>query len=239
MNIRKLRLWVFSVIGYATILVILVAIVFIVVSGRNGKEPFVGGYCILWVKTGSMHPTIPEKSYILIKQTSPADVETGDVIVFISDDPSIEGQRNVPRVVQIIEDESGKRSFITRGDNVQTNQKNDEYPASGEKLIGKHVRVLSVLSIMGRLLSDTIGFLIIIVIILVILMTIYIPEISNFVKQADAMKDEKKRIMEEYVRLEVEKLKANGGILEIEPGKSIDVNREYKQPDDMHANQTE
>ena len=213
---KRIRLWVFSVVGGAVILVILAAATFVVISGKNGKEPFIGGHCVMWVETGSMNPTIPERSYILVKKADPGEVKRGDVIVFISDDPSIKGQRNVHRVVGITEDENGNRLFTTKGDNVLTNPKNDDYPAAGKKLIGKHIKTLRFLSIMGRLLSNAVGFYIIIVVIIAVLMLIYSPEMAKVIKRADEIGNEKKKMIDELVRAAVERLKASGGIPESE-----------------------
>lgn len=226
MKKRKIRLWVFSVIGGAVILVILAAATYVVISGKNGKEPFIGGRCVMWVETGSMNPTIPERSYILVKKAEPDEVKRGDVIVFISDDPSIKGQRNVHRVVEIIEDEDKNRSFITKGDNVSTNPRNDDYPVPGKKLIGKHVRTLRFLSVMGRLLSSAVGFYIIIVVIIAVLMLIYSPEMAKVIKRADEIRNEKKKMIDELVRIEVERLKACGGIPESETAKENTAEQE-------------
>lgn len=205
---RKIRLIVFSVIGYSIIFILLASAVFVLVSHSNGNTPFIGGYGLLWVKTGSMQPTIPERSYILIERAGPEEVENGDVIAFVSDDPAIEGQTNVHRVVGKTVNEQGIIEFTTRGDNVRTNIKEDDYPASGEKLIGKYVKTLAFLSIMGRTLSNTVGVFVLIIVIMSILMIIYLPDMSRIVKQAEEIRKNKKKEIDELVRLEVERLKA-------------------------------
>lgn len=205
---RKIRLIVFSVIGYSIILILLVSAVFVLVSHSNGNVPFIGGYGLLWVKTGSMEPVIPERSYILIERSEPEDVGLNDVIAFVSDDPAIEGQTNVHRVVGKTVNEQGIIEFTTRGDNSLTNFDDDDYPASGEKLVGKYIKTLSFLSVMGRTLSNTVGIFVLIVVILSILMIIYLPDMSRIVKQAEEIKKNKKKEIDELVRLEVERLKA-------------------------------
>lgn len=205
---RKIRLIVFSVIGYSIILILLASAVFVLVSHSDGNVPFIGGYGLLWVKTGSMEPVIPERSYILIERSEPEDVGLNDVIAFVSDDPAIEGQTNVHRVVGKTVNEQGIIEFTTRGDNAFTNYNDDDYPASGEKLVGKYIKTLSFLSIMGRTLSNTVGIFVLIVVILSILMIIYLPDMSRIVKQAEEIKKNKKKEMDELVRLEVERLKA-------------------------------
>ncbi len=209
-RIGKIRLIVFSVVGYSLIFVLLASAIFVFISNSMGKDPFIGNYSVMWVKTGSMEPLIPEHSYILVKKAEAESVELNDVIVFVSDDPEIEGQKNVHRVVGISESESGGLQFVTRGDNPETNRKNDDYPASGEKLVGKYVKTLSFLSVMGRVLSNTVGIFLLVVMIISILLVVYLPEISKIVKKAEEIKNEKDRTIEELVRLEVERLRQNG-----------------------------
>lgn len=211
MKARKIRLWVFSIIGYAVIFVLLVSAVFVMISSNSDGGAFVFGYSVMWVKTDSMNPTIPERSYILVEKAEAEEVGVGDVIVFVSDDPSIEGQRNVHRVKSVLKDEDGSVKFVTRGDNPVTNVKDDDYPASGDKLLGKYSKTLKFLSVIGRLLSNTVGIFVIIVLIISVLLVIYLPEITRIIKKAEEIKAERNETMDELVRLEVERLKANGG----------------------------
>ena len=200
----NIRLLVFSVTGYALILFLVVSAAFVLVSNAKGESPFIGGYSLMWVKTGSMAPLIPEKSYILVQK---AEVELRDVIAFVSDDPDISGQNNVHRVVGIDKDGEGNLLFTTRGDNADTNRTDDKYPARGENVLGKYVMTLPFMSLMGRILSTTVGLFAVIVFIIAVLLVIYMPEIAKVIKQADSIKTEKKAMMDELVRLEVERLK--------------------------------
>ena len=203
----NIRLLVFSVTGYALILFLVVSAAFIMISNARGESPFIGSYSLMWVKTGSMAPLIPEKSYILVEKAEAGEVELRDVIAFVSDDPDISGQNNVHRVVGIDKDGEGNLLFTTRGDNAETNRTDDKYPARGEKVIGKYVMTLPFMSLMGRMLSTTVGLFAVIVFIIVILLVIYMPEIAKVIKQADSIKNEKQATMDELVRLEVERLK--------------------------------
>lgn len=203
----NIRLLVFSVIGYALILFLIVSAAFVMISGSSGSSPFVGGYSLMWVKTGSMAPLIPEKSYILVEKARPDEVAPGDVIAFVSDDPDIFGQRNVHRVVAIDKDSNGGFLFTTRGDNAETNTVADSVPARGEALIGKYVMTMPLMSVMGRVLSKTVGLFVVVVLIIVVLLVIYLPEIAKVVKKANGIKTEKQAAIDELVRQEVERLK--------------------------------
>lgn len=213
-KLKKIGFLVFGVICCALALALLSAAIFVGIFGRSGKELFIGGYGVVWVKTDSMNPTIPQKSYILIKKAAAEDVKEGDVIVFVSDDPSIEGQKNVHRVVRVFKDEAGRLFFNTRGDNPETNPKDDDYPASGEKLIGRHVTTLGFLSMMGRLLSEPNGLAVVLVAVFLIVGAMFLPQISILEKKTEEVRRAKKERLDELVRLEVERLKASGGLPE-------------------------
>ena len=203
----NVRLLVLSVIGYILIGFLIASAAYIMISDAKGESPYIGSYSLVWVKTGSMAPLIPEKSYILVEKAGADDIAVSDVIVFVSDDPAIAGQRNVHRVVDIADDGAGNKLFTTRGDNSETNFVSDAYPARGEALLGRYVMTLPYMSVMGRVLSTTVGLFVVIVLIIAVLMVIYLPEIAKVIKQANSMKTEKQATMEELVRQEVERLK--------------------------------
>lgn len=203
----NIRLLVFSVVGYILIAFLIASAAFIMISNAKGESPFLGSYSLIWVKTGSMSPLIPEKSYILVEKAQADEIEVSDVIVFISDAPDIRGQKNVHRVVEISRSESGGLLFTTRGDNAETNFADDNTPARGENLVGRYVMTLPLMSVMGRVLSTTVGLFVVIVLIIAVLLVIYMPEIAKVVKQAHNIKSEKQATMEELVRREVERLK--------------------------------
>ena len=89
-------------------------------------------------------------------------------------------------------------------------------PASADKLIGRYVKSLPVMSVAGRLLSTPIGlfgagFLFILVMVLV-----YLPDIRRIFSLANAASTTKEDLVQQKIREEVERLKAAGGIPEPE-----------------------
>ena len=104
-------------------------------AGKN-KVPNVFGYSFLRVATGSMEPTIPTGSLIIVHKANASDIRVGDVICFYSADPQIEGMPNTHRVADV-RNEDGKLSFITQGDASDTP---DQYPVSADRLVGVYVR---------------------------------------------------------------------------------------------------
>lgn len=65
------------------------------------------------VPTGSMEPTIPKGSAILVERQAVADIQVGDVIVFAAPET---GTMTVHRVIEVGETD-GARTFTTKGDN--------------------------------------------------------------------------------------------------------------------------
>ncbi len=96
------------------------------------KVPSVFGYSFMQVATGSMEPTIPTGSVIIVQQTEAAQIKVGDVITFYSPDPTIKDLPNTHRVTAISAD-SGAPVFTTRGD---AGFEDDPYPVPADRLIG-------------------------------------------------------------------------------------------------------
>lgn len=135
-----------KIINYTlTVFLILVlafaAYVFVVVF-RSGPThvPSVFGYSFLRVATGSMEPTIPTGSLIIVRKTAPEAVRTGDVICFYSEDPSIEGIPNTHRVVAV-EGSGDNLVFTTQGDAIDMA---DPYPVHADHLVGVFLKALQI-----------------------------------------------------------------------------------------------
>lgn len=189
-------------ITYGITALLVVLIVFLLVTKIKGEPAFIGGYTAMWVQTESMEEEIPKHSYILVRASDGTDVKVDDVIVFYSDDPALLGNLNTHRVVEIGED--GK-TFITKGDH---NYVKDEYPASAEKVVGKYVRVLPVLSFIGRALTTKTGIIVVALITLAVLALVFVPDFLKMAKLEKKEKEKaKKEAMDALVRAEVERLK--------------------------------
>ena len=135
-TILKILKKIAGVLWWTVTLVVLVAIVSIVAKKMKGEIPYFFGYSVMNVVSGSMEDTIPEGSYILIKQTDPSEIQKGDIICFFSDDPAIKGFPNTHTVIEEpIHTEQGIE-FVTKGD---ANPVKDSENAKGDKLIGRYV----------------------------------------------------------------------------------------------------
>lgn len=192
-----------KVLTYASY--IFVAILIVLVStvlffNLSGKTFFVFGRAVMWVKTDSMEPAIPARSYITVKQATGEDVKVGDVIIFHSSDPTLQGQLNTHRVVEI---KSGGAEFVTKGDN---NPGVDKDTAKARNVIGIYSSNLPVLSVFGRFLSTPIGITVMFLLILAITLAIFLPDILAYQK-----KKTKQQRIESLIKEEIENLKAQNG----------------------------
>ena len=198
----KLRT-VANAIAYVIVFALIAALIFVLFANISGKTVFVAGKTTMWVKTDSMEPAVPERSYVLIKKTSADEVSVGDIIVFTSDDPTLDGANNMHRVVEI---KNGGSEFVTKGDN---NSVEDAYTAKADKIVGVYVKNLPVLSEFGRFFTTKAGLIVTVIVILGIMAAVYLPDMikSRRESAAKAAKEKQEQI-DRLVREEVEKLKA-------------------------------
>ena len=192
---RKALNWAFA----AVMIVLVAALAFLIVSNMQGRITFIAGKTVVWVRTESMEPVIPARSYILVEKADPAKLAVGDVILFYSDDPSLNGALNTHRIIEI--DEAGE--FVTRGDH---NVKEDDYTAKPDKVVGVYRKNLPVLTQVGRFLSTRGGIAVMALVILAVTAAVYVPDLARAAKKKKS--EEKKDEIDERVRAEVERLKA-------------------------------
>lgn len=162
---------------------LIIASVFVllkVITTKQGEAPSIFGYSLFRVVTGSMEPQIPVDSLILVKREEASTLQVGDVISFYSRDPSLLGEVNTHRIVEIHENE-GSLSFTTKGD---ANNIVDRYDTREEDLLGKVVFSSASIGKFVRLLSNPLVFFPFIILPLAILI---IKNIIDSVKTAKAL----------------------------------------------------
>lgn len=134
--IKKFFNVLLSLILIAAFLLAGYSIFTVIKASSKGEVPQVFGYSFMKVATGSMEPTIPTNSLIIVKKAEPSDVKVGDIICFYSSDPKIEGLPNTHRVIEV-ENENGKYVFTTQGD---ASEIPDEYKVDGDRIVGRFVK---------------------------------------------------------------------------------------------------
>ena len=166
-----------------------VLMVFFVYCNLTNTAPSIGGYSIFRVLTGSMEPTYPENSYIIIKKTDASKLKEGDVISFYSKDEAIYGQINTHRI-QSIEENDGKRIFTTKGD---ANPVEDDSKVEESDVLGKVVAHISLLDSIGKAIRNPWVYLIIVIIPLA---TRFIIELKNVAVAVVEMQKDKENEQE-------------------------------------------
>lgn len=115
---------------------LLITICLLTIQAGSGKVPYIFGFRILKVVTDSMRPAIQSGTCIIIEKTEREALQIGDIITFVSNDPSIRGFYNTHRIVGIIKDaQSGEPLYITKGDAAVSE---DETPVSYEAVAGRY-----------------------------------------------------------------------------------------------------
>ncbi len=161
------------------IIVLAIGVLFAVVTTPKGQPPQIFGFSGFRVLTGSMEPTIPTDSFVLVHRVDASKIRVDDVISFFSKDEALRGAVNTHRVVGI-SGTDGQIVFETKGD---ANQSADKVPVHASDLIGKVVLVSFGLGKLIRLISNPLVFAAVIAIPLLIVMFANIRGMAKDVKK--------------------------------------------------------
>lgn len=187
---------IYGIINTVSIVIIMAAVLVLcmVVMTKPGKAPEIYRYSVLRVMTGSMEPTYPVDTLIVVKKTDPAEIREGDVISFYSSDPALDGAVNTHRVVNV-KQEDNQWIYTTKGDG---NNVADPYEVKSGDLIGKVIYDSLSLGKLSRLTANPLVFIPLILLPLaVILVTNLVHTISLAGKIA---KEEEERAVKEAIQ---------------------------------------
>lgn len=123
-------------------------------SRLTGREPSILGHRIYIVDSGSMVPTLPIDSMIIVKETLPGEIEKNDIVTYYSGNTD---SRVTHRVVEVKE---GGQGFVTRGD---ANNTEDSSILQGDRIIGKLVYSIPYIGKIFRELSGKIGIALVVI----------------------------------------------------------------------------
>ncbi|MGB3885378.1 signal peptidase I [Gordonia sp. (in: high G+C Gram-positive bacteria)] len=136
--------WIKTIASY-TLLAVAVALlaVLVVIPRLTGSTAYT-------VLTGSMQPTYPPGTLIVVKPTPGENLAAGDVITFQpkSGDPSVVTHR----IVSIVYDAKGVQKFITKGD---ANNVTDETQLVAEQIRGRLIYSVPYLGRLNSVLSGS------------------------------------------------------------------------------------
>lgn len=123
--------------GNLIFIVVIIYLCYFIVSAAYYKTPGVFGYRMLRVITDSMEPVFVGGDCIIIREMGEEEPKEGDIITFVSADPSLEGAYNTHRIYDIARDyTTGETVYFTKGDG---NTWADEYTVSKDDIVGKYV----------------------------------------------------------------------------------------------------
>lgn len=136
-------------IGFAVFMIIMSILIFITAQSRlTGMEPTLLGHRIYIVDSGSMAPTLPVDSMIIVKEVLPNEIKKGDIVTYYG---SSGATRITHRIVEVKKD---GQEFITRGD---ANNTEDPSVLKGNRLIGKLAFSIPYIGKVFRMLNGKLG----------------------------------------------------------------------------------
>lgn len=173
---------------------------------RENKPLFLFGYALLWVRTGSMEPTIPARSYILVKASDGENLEERTIITYYCRDKAspVYGSLLTHRIVAV--DETGYRM---QGDNPASHT--ERLAVNSADVVAVYVRSLPVLTWFGRVFMSPPGFILLLLISVGMTMFIYIPEVISALRNEKKAAAEKEKAIAARVEEEIRKLQENDG----------------------------
>ena len=81
----------------------------------SGDVPTFFGFGVMRTLTGSMEPTIPVHSLVVVQEVDPTELQEGDIITFRATNGALEGALNTHRITAV-DTSSGSPVFHTKGD---------------------------------------------------------------------------------------------------------------------------
>lgn len=193
-----------QILFYAVLLLIVAAAVFFFLQKKSGQPIFFLGRSFMWVETGSMQPTIPEKSYILTREMEDTDPQVGDIIVFLCRDSSSEiyGSYVTHRITAQTDE-----GYKTQGDSPLSMA--DPWTVDRADILAVYQRNLPVMTAMGRLFSTPMGMVVVFALFFAVCGFVFIPSVVSTLRE-DRPGELTESEMDELVKKEVERLEKEG-----------------------------
>ena len=118
-----------NIVFVVLLVFILILLITIVIGNINGVSPSIFGCRILYVASGSMTPTVPIGSMVVIQAVKPDDIIQGDIVTY-------KGVGSILVTHRVVSVSYDKKSIITRGD---ANKSNDPLQVDMDNVVGKMV----------------------------------------------------------------------------------------------------
>ena len=165
-TVKKAASIVISVVMWIIILVAALFAFTTLATKDDGSVSSLAGFTPLTVQSESMAPTFDQDDLIIIKKCDPSTLEVGDIVTFHA---IIDNQYalNTHRIISINE-VNGLNSYTTKGDN---NELADQHVIADGDIVGKYVGKIPYMGKVIGFLSSTWGFLVVIVLFAIRLVT--------------------------------------------------------------------
>ncbi len=139
---------------FIVFMLVMVFLIFITAQSRfTGMEPSLFGNRLYVVDSGSMEPSMPVNSLIVVKEMTPDQIKVGDILTYY-------GANSKTRVThRVIEIGPNNDYFITQGD---ANNVEDAMPVERNQVIGKVALTIPLVGYAFRFLSSLPGIIFII-----------------------------------------------------------------------------
>jgi signal peptidase I len=137
MDVKKILRVIGNVIFYSLIVLIMIFTLSMAKSKKTGEQTSLFGYKFYTVLTGSMKPTINPGSLVIVKESKPDEIKSGDIITFGSSNTDNVTTHRVKKVIN----EDGVK-FITQGD---ANNVEDPMPIESGLVYGKVINFIPII----------------------------------------------------------------------------------------------
>ena len=126
-----------SIVGNIIFVAVVLYLCYFIILAAQNQSPSVFGYRMLRVMSDSMEPVFGPGECIIVRSAEQEDIEIGDIVTFVSPDPSLKGSFNTHRIIDIAPDRAtGQLVYYTKGDN---NTWDDDYTIYYEDIVGKYI----------------------------------------------------------------------------------------------------
>ena len=157
-------------------------------SGGDNKPPLYNAYIIV---SQSMTPVIKVNDAIITKRVSGNDINVGDVVTYLSENPQYPGIMITHRVIEKNQ-VNGEYYFVTKGD---YNSISDPLTVKESQIYGKVVMRIPKIGFIQVILSNYIGWVALIVVPALAIVSYDIVKLFEKIKNHKRRETRKKRIL--------------------------------------------
>lgn len=154
---------IFKIFKYILYVLVVLLLVVTVVQKVSNNSLSVGGYRMFMIVTGSMEPEYMVGDILISKVTSEDKIKIGDDLTYMGKESSVKDKVITHRLIKI-EEKNGKKIFTTKGIANQFEDPSITY----DQIYGKVVYKTIILSTLAKLMSSTVSYYLVFIVIALI-----------------------------------------------------------------------